>query len=193
MTSLPGYDAWKLTAPRDTLRDLCVECGQPVPEDEPPRIADGWACSSECQAMHHLRHADGPADVLAAADVAYGEGCEFVLRVVDRHSGEMLCSHLARFRWIKGDYMAEDLDRLRAGRVSPLHRAGRGGRMTYPTLEQVEKAGVEELLRWNRYLPSPMDDHQVAVLERAIVLLDVRRTEDPAAYTAASKRIGWDG
>ncbi len=59
--------------------------------------------------MHNLREADGPTDVLAAADVAYGEGCEFVLRLGGWH--EVLCSHLARNdRQIKGTYMAEDLD-----------------------------------------------------------------------------------
>lgn len=111
MTSLPGYDAWKLAAPGDDRDDRCVECGAPILlEDEASRVPDGWACSAECEAMHNLRQAERPADVLAAADVAYGEGCEFVLRVVDPRGNEMLCDHLARYRRLAGTYIAEDLD-----------------------------------------------------------------------------------
>lgn len=126
--TLPGYDAWKLGAPRDTI-GLCAECGIAVfPDDEALKVADGWACSTECQAMHNLRQAmhtlrqaKGPADVLAAAATAYGEGCEFVLRIVDPYGNEMLYDHLSRNR--AGTYIAECMDAQHAVYPRTVERA----------------------------------------------------------------------
>lgn len=61
----------------------------------------------------------------------------------------------------------------------------------YPTTGTVEAADVEELLRWTRFLPSPRDDDQVALLHLISKRLGEERTKDNAAYVAASKRIGW--
>jgi hypothetical protein len=62
----------------------------------------------------------------------------------------------------------------------------------FPTLEQVESAGVEQVLRWNRFLPSPKDDGDVEVIRLNCERLAKLRGEDNAAYVAASKSIGWD-
>jgi hypothetical protein len=62
----------------------------------------------------------------------------------------------------------------------------------FPTIEQVQLAGVEQVLRWNRTLPSPRDDGDVAVINANCERLAALRAQDPGAYVAASKSIGWD-
>lgn len=61
----------------------------------------------------------------------------------------------------------------------------------YPTLEQVEKASHEQLLRWNRFLPSPTSDDQIEVLNLIAERLKIQQSIDPAEHTRASKSIGW--
>lgn len=66
-------------------------------------------------------------------------------------------------------------------------------RPTWPTLEQVEGCeDVEACLRWNRFLPSPAADHQVAVINAVVARLKVLRDRDNDAYVRASKNLGWD-
>lgn len=60
---------------------------------------------------------------------------------------------------------------------------------SYPTLAEVEQASVDQLVAWNRYLPSPSDASR-PVLERIIERLGEARQED---RVAASKAVGWDG
>lgn len=61
----------------------------------------------------------------------------------------------------------------------------------FPTLEQVESAGLVQVFRWHRFLPGPKDDSDVAVLAANMNRLQKLREQDPAAYVAASKEIGW--
>lgn len=62
----------------------------------------------------------------------------------------------------------------------------------YPTLEVVDRADIESLLRWMRFLPSPAADEQLVVMNRIIARYCEERDKDPAANTRASKAIGWD-
>jgi predicted ATP-dependent serine protease len=63
---------------------------------------------------------------------------------------------------------------------------------TWPTVEEVKACeDVETCLRWNRFLPGPMDDNQVAVIVAVIERLRVLRTRDNDAYVRASKNLGW--
>lgn len=76
-------------------------------------------------------------------------------------------------------------DRLRALVLLVEHTA-----MTWPTLAQVEAAGIVELTGWVRFLPSPDDAHRpilVRILERHAAL----KAADPVAAVAASKSVGW--
>lgn len=62
----------------------------------------------------------------------------------------------------------------------------------FPTPEQVEAAGMERLLHWNRFLPGPKDDDDVEALRLIVERLAKLRDADAAGYVAASKSIGWD-
>ena len=59
--------------------------------------------------------------------------------------------------------------------------------MTYPTLEQVERADRYDLCRWHRFLPSPETDEQVKVNHR----LFERWTEVGGFTPEISKDLGW--
>lgn len=62
----------------------------------------------------------------------------------------------------------------------------------FPTIEQVEAStSVEEVLRWSRFLPRPINDTQVEVINAAVKRLGELRALDNAAYVRASKNIGW--
>lgn len=61
-----------------------------------------------------------------------------------------------------------------------------------PTVEQVEEStDVEEVLRWNRFLPSPRNDDEIAVINAVVKRLAELRAQSNDAYVAASKSIGW--
>ncbi len=61
---------------------------------------------------------------------------------------------------------------------------------SWPTIEQVEACeNVETCLRWHRFLPGPMDDDQVAVIDAVVKRLGVLRARDNAAYVQASKNL----
>lgn len=62
----------------------------------------------------------------------------------------------------------------------------------YPTAENVQGADVEELLRWNRFLPSPRTRRECAIMDEILRRLAMLRHSAPRDYTEASKRIGWD-
>lgn len=62
----------------------------------------------------------------------------------------------------------------------------------FPTLAQVEAAGVEQVLRWNRFMPLPQSDDDIVVIVAVVDRLGKLREQNPAAFTAASKNIGWD-
>lgn len=62
----------------------------------------------------------------------------------------------------------------------------------WPTVDQVEKSeSVEQVLRWNRFLPPPVDDDKVAVIDAVVERLKVLRARDNGAYVQASKNLGW--
>jgi hypothetical protein len=62
----------------------------------------------------------------------------------------------------------------------------------WPTIAEVEACeNVETCLRWNRFLPGPANDDQVAVIDAVIARLSVLRGRDNGAYVAASKNLGW--
>ena len=61
----------------------------------------------------------------------------------------------------------------------------------YPTLAQVESASLTDLVRWQRFLPSPIDENQRAAIERVGRRIAAQRANDPAAFTAASKTVGY--
>lgn len=58
-------------------------------------------------------------------------------------------------------------------------------------IEAIEQMGVRELLRLNRFEPSGSPWFTGAIGDRATARLSELRSQDPAAYTAASKSIGW--
>lgn len=60
----------------------------------------------------------------------------------------------------------------------------------YPTMGQVEAAGANQLMRWNRYLASP-DDEEYPVMAKIVNRLSAVRRDDPDAYVRASKEVGW--
>lgn len=60
----------------------------------------------------------------------------------------------------------------------------------YPTLAQVAAADQRQLLAWSRFLPSPTDENR-QVLDAILLRSRELRTADPAAFTAASKAVGW--
>lgn len=64
--------------------------------------------------------------------------------------------------------------------------------MTYPTVEQVNDSGINAVLRWNRFLPSPRNDGEVAVINAVVKRLAKLKAEDPAAAVTASKEVGWE-
>lgn len=57
-------------------------------------------------------------------------------------------------------------------------------------MEEVERADVVALLRWNRFLPSPTDDERAAAT-RAFERLGELQAADPGAFVEASKGLGW--
>jgi len=59
--------------------------------------------------------------------------------------------------------------------------------MNYPTYEEVEEATHEQLARWCRFLPSPMTEEQLRVINHAAGRLKVMGGFTPEI----SKRIGW--
>lgn len=64
--------------------------------------------------------------------------------------------------------------------------------MPWPTVEEVERCeDVEAVLRWNRFLPSPTTDAQVAVIDAVIKRMGELRDRDNGAYVQASKNLGW--
>lgn len=63
----------------------------------------------------------------------------------------------------------------------------------WPTVAQVEACeDVEQCLRWNRSLPSPIAEHQIAVINAVVKRLPELRARDNDAFVLASKNLGWD-
>lgn len=62
----------------------------------------------------------------------------------------------------------------------------------FPSLAAIAAADVRQCLSWNRFLPGPRDDSDVTALNAIVKRLTALRDQDPDAYTAASKGIGWD-
>ena len=60
--------------------------------------------------------------------------------------------------------------------------------MPFPTLEQVENAGREQLCRWYRFLPSGVSKEQKPIMDRLL-----ERFFEVGGFTPSiSKRIGWN-
>jgi hypothetical protein len=62
----------------------------------------------------------------------------------------------------------------------------------YPTPAEVERATVEELLRWNRWLPTAHSPKETFVIDSILGRLDILRRTSPLAYIEASRAVGWD-
>ncbi len=59
--------------------------------------------------------------------------------------------------------------------------------MTYPTLDLVELADRLQICRWYRFLPSPVTDQQIAIMNHL-----VSRFKELGGFTPAiSKHLGW--
>lgn len=59
--------------------------------------------------------------------------------------------------------------------------------MNYPTIEQVDAASAEDVVRWVRFLPSP-NDEQRPIMDRIVK----RNRELPdEERVKASKAVGW--
>lgn len=59
--------------------------------------------------------------------------------------------------------------------------------MKYPTVEQVKGADREQVCKWWRFLPSPMTDPEVTIMNRIS-----ERFDEVGGFTPEiSKRIGW--
>lgn len=61
----------------------------------------------------------------------------------------------------------------------------------YPSLESVESASSVQILRWHRFLPSPMTDQSIAVIDRIGERLSEFKAADPADMVKVSKFVGW--
>lgn len=62
----------------------------------------------------------------------------------------------------------------------------------WPTIEEVSKCeNVETCLGWNRFLPGPTNDEQVAIIKAVVRRLGILRSRDNDAYVRASKSLGW--
>jgi hypothetical protein len=61
--------------------------------------------------------------------------------------------------------------------------------MDYPNLEQVQAGSAEQIVRWNRHLPSAINDEQLEILS---VILDRLKKLTPDERVRASKNVGWD-
>lgn len=62
---------------------------------------------------------------------------------------------------------------------------------SFPTMDEVDAAGIRSLQQWMRYLPSPVGDEQVKTMERICERYAVAKTANPGAAVAASKAVGW--
>ena len=59
--------------------------------------------------------------------------------------------------------------------------------MKYPTLKEVESAGRFAVCEWYRFLPSPMNDEQVKIMNRIC-----ERYKELGGFTPEiSKVMGW--
>lgn len=61
--------------------------------------------------------------------------------------------------------------------------------LRFPTAEQVDVGTAYEVMRWNRFLPSPRTENEVEILQKIVVRL---RGFSQTDRTAASKAVGWD-
>lgn len=60
--------------------------------------------------------------------------------------------------------------------------------MTYPSLEEVEVAGHEDICRWWRFLSSPENPQQIETMN----LIGDRLKKLGGFTPTISKKIGWD-
>lgn len=61
----------------------------------------------------------------------------------------------------------------------------------FPTKEQVDEGTVEEVIRWNRFLPAPRNEDELFIINRNFDRMGKLQIEDSGAFTAASKAVGW--
>ena len=63
----------------------------------------------------------------------------------------------------------------------------------FPSVTEVENStDVEQVLRWNRFLPRAQNEEDFAAVTAIVNRLGELRAQDLAAYVAASKSIGWE-
>lgn len=60
----------------------------------------------------------------------------------------------------------------------------------FPTMEEVESASPTQILRWNRFLPSPTNPEEVEVNNRIFNLYKEYKDSDKINSTT-SKNVGW--
>ncbi len=64
--------------------------------------------------------------------------------------------------------------------------------MNWPTVQQVEESSdYEQVMRWQRRLPTPANDDELTVLNAVMKRYGELRAADPGAMVAASKAVGW--
>lgn len=60
--------------------------------------------------------------------------------------------------------------------------------MNYPTLEEVNRADKKQLAIWYRFLPSPVNEDQVKIIDEIILSFHNKGGWTPEL----SKEVGWD-
>lgn len=63
--------------------------------------------------------------------------------------------------------------------------------MKYPDVADVERAEIDALLRWNRFLPSPRTPGEMSVMNAVIERMADLRSRDPVDFSRASRLVGW--
>ena len=63
--------------------------------------------------------------------------------------------------------------------------------LQWPAAEQIKRAGIEQCIRWHRFLPSPNGKRQRELLQTLATRMGQLRSSDPDGYVAASKKVGW--
>ncbi len=63
--------------------------------------------------------------------------------------------------------------------------------LNYPTMEQVEDASPEEIMRWQRFLPTPSNKEQSDIIN-AVFTKFIKLKDSGDINSGTSKTIGWN-